>query len=154
MAAGTARAPAGALCKFTSRTGISCQPHLCHLAALRFSPSACPLISCPHPYRLMPLTSLFCTIRHAIYHQPDGHLHHLAALPPSPRSLSHYREALWRLMTEPDSSRAAHAASLLVMSAILISTAAFCLETLPEFSEERSPAAYEWVQGGSWGARS
>ncbi len=52
-------------------------------------------------------------------------------------------------MTEPDSSPAAHAASLLVMAAILVSTAAFCLETLPEFSEERGPAAYEWVQGGN-----
>eukprot|EP00198_Chlamydomonas_reinhardtii_P001293 XP_001690628.1 predicted protein [Chlamydomonas reinhardtii] len=55
--------------------------------------------------------------------------------------ISHYRQALWLLMTESDSSNAAYAVSMLVMGAILLSTVAFCLETVPAYSEDRNRAA-------------
>ncbi|KAG2440760.1 hypothetical protein HXX76_003617 [Chlamydomonas incerta] len=57
--------------------------------------------------------------------------------------ISHYRQALWLLMTESDSSKAAYAVSMLVMGAILISTISFCLETVPAYSEDRNAAADE-----------
>ncbi|KAG2442012.1 hypothetical protein HYH02_009804 [Chlamydomonas schloesseri] len=55
--------------------------------------------------------------------------------------ISHYRQALWLLMTESDSSKWAYAVSMLVMGAILLSTVSFCLETVPAYSTERNPAA-------------
>ncbi|KXZ53950.1 hypothetical protein GPECTOR_6g868 [Gonium pectorale] len=56
--------------------------------------------------------------------------------------LSHYRVLLWRLMTDADSSRAAYGVSILVLLTILLSTICFCLETVPAFSEERSPSSH------------
>ncbi|GFR51863.1 hypothetical protein Agub_g14336, partial [Astrephomene gubernaculifera] len=55
--------------------------------------------------------------------------------------LSHMRQAVWTAMSDPESSRTAFAISLLIMCSILLSTLAFCLDTVPAYSRERHPAA-------------
>ncbi|EFJ42014.1 hypothetical protein VOLCADRAFT_119547 [Volvox carteri f. nagariensis] len=53
------------------------------------------------------------------------------------------RQYIWQLMTDPESSGAAYAVSMLIVVVIILSTVCFCLDTVPQYSKERGPAAHK-----------
>ncbi|GIL52166.1 hypothetical protein Vafri_8098, partial [Volvox africanus] len=64
-------------------------------------------------------------------------------------TIKRFREELWKLMTDPDSSARAYAISIVMITAIILSTVCFCLETVPAYSKDRDPdvnAAFWYVE--------
>lgn len=52
-----------------------------------------------------------------------------------------FRLKVWYLFSHPDSSTAAYAVSMFMITIILLNTATFCIETVPMY--ERSPLAHQ-----------